>query len=70
MFIFVPNIDTSMKQKAEEEKTRINSTIDSELEKQVREIANKKFNYKKGAIQLALEEALTEWVKIQKGIKK
>lgn len=70
MFIFVPSVDTLMKQKAEEEKTRINSTIDSELEKQVREIANKKFNYKKGAIQFALEEALTEWVKMQKAIKK
>jgi hypothetical protein len=61
-----------MKQKAEDVKkmTRINSTIDSKLEREVREVANKKFNYKKGSIQSALEEALTEWLKMQNGVKK
>ena len=62
-----------MKQKADEKKkevTRINSTINSDLERQVREVANIKFKYKKGAIQSALEEALTEWLKMQKGVKK
>lgn len=44
------------------EVTRINSTIDSDLEKKFREIANKKFNYKKGSIQLGLEEAIESWI--------
>ncbi len=51
--------------------TRVNSTIDSDLEKEFREVANKKFNYKKGSIQFGLEEAIDEWIKQQKkkGIK-
>ena len=51
--------------------TRVNSTIDSELEKEFREVANKKFKYKKGSIQFGLEEAIDEWIKQQrkKGIK-
>ncbi len=44
------------------EVTRINSTIDSELEKKFRELTNKKFNYKKGSIQLGLEESIESWI--------
>ena len=55
------------------EVTRINSTIDSELEKKFRELANKKFSYKKGSIQFGLEEAIESWIDEQvksKGAKK
>lgn len=48
------------------EVTRINSTIASNLEKEFREIANKKFQYKKGSIQFGLEEAIDQWIKDQK----
>ncbi|TLX80417.1 MAG: hypothetical protein E6L00_07605 [Thaumarchaeota archaeon] len=46
--------------------TRINSTIDSDMEKEFRELTNKKFKYKKGSIQFGLEEAIDEWIKQQK----
>lgn len=57
-----------MKQDKKEPKqvTRINSTVESNLEKEFRELANKKFNYKKGSIQFGLEEAIEEWIKEQK----
>jgi hypothetical protein len=48
------------------EVTRINSTIESKMEKEFRELANKKFKYKKGSIQFGLEEAIDEWIKQQK----
>ncbi|HSB57739.1 MAG TPA: hypothetical protein VLD38_08025, partial [Nitrosopumilaceae archaeon] len=48
------------------EVTRINSTIDSTLEKEFRELVNKKFEYKKGSIQFGLEEAIDQWIKDQK----
>lgn len=53
-------------QEQKKEVTRINSTIDSEMEKEFRELTNKKFGYKKGSIQFGLEEALDEWIKKQK----
>ena len=46
--------------------TRVNSTIEASLEKEFRELANKKFNYKKGSIQFGLEEAIDQWIKTQK----
>lgn len=46
--------------------TRINSTIDSTLEKEFREIAFKKYGYKKGSIQNGLHEAIRSWVTLQK----
>ena len=48
------------------EVTRINSTVNSTLEKEFRELANKKFQYKKGSIQFGLEEAIDQWIKAQK----
>ena len=49
-------------QDPKKEVTRINSTIDSDLELKFRELANKKFNYKKGSIQHGLEEAIESWI--------
>ena len=46
--------------------TRINSTIDSDLEKKFREVTFGKFGLRKGSIQEGLEEALNEWIKRQK----
>ena len=46
--------------------TRINSTIDSKLEKKFREVTFGKFGLRKGSIQEGLEEALDEWIKKQK----
>lgn len=48
--------------------TRVNSTIEAGLEKEFRELANKKFDYKKGSIQFGLEEAIDQWIKTQKKI--
>ena len=49
--------------------TRINSTIDSNLEKKFREITFNKFGFRKGSIQEGLEEAIDDWIKRQKGKK-
>ena len=49
--------------------TRINSTIDTDLEKKFREVTFSKFGLRKGSIQDGLEEALNEWIKRQKGKK-
>lgn len=51
--------------KDRKEVTRINSTVESKLEKKFRELANKKFDYKKGSIQFGLEEAIDLWIKEQ-----
>lgn len=53
-------------QQTKKEVTRVNSTISSSLEKEFRELANKKFDYKKGSIQFGLEEAIDQWIKTQK----
>lgn len=45
-----------------EQKTRINSTIDSKLEKKFRETVYKTHGLKKGNIQEALEEAINDWI--------
>lgn len=50
----------------EEKTTRINSTIDSDLEKKFREAAFKTFGYKKGSIQKGLEDAIETWIGEQK----
>lgn len=50
----------------QEKTTRINSTIDSTLEKQFREMTFKEFGYKKGSIQKGLEDAISIWIKNQK----
>lgn len=46
--------------------TRINTTIDYNLEKKFREVTFGKFGLRKGSIQDGLEEALEEWIKRQK----
>ncbi len=46
--------------------TRINSTIDSTLEKEFREITFKKYGYKKGSIQEGLQEAIQAWIEFEK----
>lgn len=50
--------------------TRINTTIDFNLEKKFREVTFGKFGLRKGSIQEGLEEALDEWIKKQKKSKK
>jgi hypothetical protein len=50
----------------QEKTTRINSTIDSTLEKKFREMTFKEFGYKKGSIQKGLEDAISTWIKTQK----
>jgi hypothetical protein len=50
----------------EEKTTRINSTIDSKLEKKFRELTFKEFGYKKGSIQKGLEDAISTWIQNQK----
>lgn len=52
--------------KDEKKTTRINSTIDSELEKEFRDAVYKKWGFKKGNLQEGLEEAIDEWIKQQK----
>ena len=42
--------------------TRINSTIDTNLESEFRKTAANKFGFKKGCIQKGLEEALKAWL--------
>jgi len=51
--------------KEESKTTRINTTINSKLEKKFRKAAFGKFGLKKGSIQKGLEEALTQWIKKQ-----
>ena len=46
--------------------TRINTTINTELEKKFRKIAFAKFGLQKGSIKKGLEEAIGEWVKKNK----
>ena len=46
--------------------TRINTTIDSGLEEEFRELAFKTFGYKKGSIQNGLEDAIYDWIRKQK----
>lgn len=43
--------------------TRINTTMDSSLELKLRKKAYEQFGLTKGAIKLALEEAVKEWLK-------
>jgi len=49
-----------------ENPTRINTTINSNLEKKFREVTFNKFGLRKGSIQEGLEEALDEWIKKQR----
>lgn len=46
--------------------TRINTTVDSQLEQEFRELSFKTFGFKKGSIQYGLEEAIDDWIKKQK----
>ena len=46
--------------------TRINSTVDSELEREFRETVYKVYGFKKGNLQIGLEEALDAWINKKK----
>jgi len=46
--------------------TRINTTIDSGLEEEFRELTFKTFGFKKGSIQNGLEDAIYDWIRKQK----
>ncbi len=46
--------------------TRINTTIDSGLEEEFRELAFETFGYKKGSIRNGLEDAIYDWIRKQK----
>lgn len=48
---------------------RLNLTIDEKLLDEFREKANKKFNFKKGAIKRAVEEALHDWLSCEEAEK-
>jgi citrate lyase gamma subunit len=48
--------------KKNKKNVKINLTIDSDLEKQFREAISKKYGFKKGNMQLAIEEAIREWI--------
>lgn len=53
------------KKKEKNKKTKINLTIDEGLEKGFREAISKKYGYKKGNMQLAIEEAIKDWIEKQ-----
>ncbi|MEM4577189.1 MAG: hypothetical protein QW701_07115 [Candidatus Nezhaarchaeales archaeon] len=46
---------------------KLNLTIEDEVERRFREAAFKKFGYKKGSLQKAVEEALNEWIQRNSG---
>ena len=58
---------TKKKDPREEDKknVKINLTIDADLDKQFREAISKRYGFKKGNMQLALEEAIREWINKQ-----
>lgn len=41
---------------------KLNLTVEDGVERRFREAAFKKFGYKKGSLQKAVEEALNEWI--------
>ena len=46
--------------------TRLNLVVDEDLEQRFRRAVFEKYGMKKGNIQKAVEEALTDWMKHQK----
>ena len=50
------------KKEEKTKKVKINLTIDPELEKGFREAISKKYGYKKGNMQKAIEEAIKDWI--------
>lgn len=53
-------------QKTETRKTeRINSTIEADLEKEFRETVYNTIGFKKGNLQIALEQAIRAWIDLQ-----
>ena len=47
------------------QKVKINLTIDQDLERKFREAISKKYGYKKGNMQLAIEDAIKDWIQKQ-----
>jgi len=45
---------------------KINITISDKLEKEFRETISKRYGYKKGNLQLAIEEAIKDWIQKNK----
>jgi len=45
---------------------RLNITLDEELEKRFRETVAQTLGFKKGNLQIAIEDALEEWIKKNK----
>jgi hypothetical protein len=45
---------------------RVNITLDEELDKRFRETVSQTLGFKKGNLQVAIEEALEEWIKEHK----
>lgn len=50
--------------------TRINSTIKADLERQFRETVYEVYGFKKGNLQIGLEDAIEDWIKKQSGKKR
>ena len=44
----------------------IRATVTANIEDEFRKFAMKKFGYKKGSLSRALEEALTQWIELNK----
>lgn len=63
ILIYFNAIKETMVKQEQKTMTRINSTINSDLEKQFREVVYKTYGLKKGSIQKALEKAIGEWIK-------
>jgi hypothetical protein len=54
-----------MTKKKETKTVKINLTINADLEKEFREAISMKYGYKKGNLQLAIEEAVKDWIEKQ-----
>ena len=65
-FIRIMNKYNMQKVKGVKKTTRINSTIDSEIESEFRETVYSSFGFKKGNLQRGLEEAIQAWIDFEK----
>lgn len=63
ILIYFNAIKETMVKQEQKTMTRINSTINSDLEKQFRKVVYKEYGLKKGSIQKALEKAIDEWIR-------
>ncbi len=56
-------MSTTTETKESEAMARINSTVKAKLEQEFRDTVYKVYGFKKGNLQLGLEEALEDWIK-------